>query len=249
MRDIYRLTAVLRGSDGRDNLRGNGARGLERFRAFNHFAVHDRAVFEHVLNIDKTAVEYGLEEIIGVVEVQNALVVRLGNFFGQQDTAGQILRDLARNQIALGGSRARVLVGVFLHYVLIIVFNEGKYAFVRGVRLADKRTLVTVKDIRLHKLILLNFHQLFLYHILNIFDEHASSVARSDIVHDCVNLRVVNPVLEIDRFVCPAYSPYNLALVEINGRPVALNNLHCLFLHDNVNSRPPRASVKSSIVL
>ena len=60
MGDIYRLSAVLRRSDGSDYLRGYGAGGLERLGAFNHFAVHNRAVVKHILDIYKTAVENGL---------------------------------------------------------------------------------------------------------------------------------------------------------------------------------------------
>ena len=88
MRDIDRLTAVLRGRDRGDYLRGYGARRLEGLGAFNHFAVHNGAVFKHILNIYKTAVEYGLQKIVGVVEVNCAIVMRLGNMLGQQKTAG-----------------------------------------------------------------------------------------------------------------------------------------------------------------
>ena len=91
MADIYGLSAVLTGRDRRDYLRGYGTGSLEGAGAFNHFSVHDGTLFKHVLDIYKAAIENGLQKVVGVVEVNCALVVRLGNIFGQQYTAGQVL--------------------------------------------------------------------------------------------------------------------------------------------------------------
>ena len=44
----------------------------------------DRAVLEHVLQVDQVAVVHMLGEIIGVVEVDDALVVRVDDVLGQQ---------------------------------------------------------------------------------------------------------------------------------------------------------------------
>ena len=171
MRDVDRLSAVLRGGDRSDYLRDYCARDLERFGAFYHLAVHDGAVIEHVADVDEAAVEYGLQKIVGIVEVNGAFVVSLGDVFGQEYPAGKVLGNFAGDEVALGGRRAGVLVGVLLHYVLVGIFDERKNALVRGVGFADERTLVAVEDIGLHELVLLQLHQLFLDHVLNIFDQ------------------------------------------------------------------------------
>ena len=121
MADIHRLAAVLAAGNGSDNLRHNRAGNLEAFWAFNQLAVHNGAIVQHVADVNQAAVKNRLDEIISIMEMDCALVMRLGNFFRQDNAAGQILGNLTGNQIALGRSHNGVFVGVFLHNVLIAV--------------------------------------------------------------------------------------------------------------------------------
>ena len=53
-------------------------------RLFNQRAGNDRAVLQHILQIDQIAVVHMLGEIIRVVEVDDALVVRVDDVLRQQ---------------------------------------------------------------------------------------------------------------------------------------------------------------------
>ena len=88
MADIHRLAAVLAAGNAGDNLRHNGAGNLEALRAFNEFAVHNRAVVQHIADINQAAVKNRLNEIIGIMEMNCAFVMRFGNFFRQDNAAG-----------------------------------------------------------------------------------------------------------------------------------------------------------------
>ncbi len=54
-------------------------------RFFNHCIGNDRTVLEHILQIHQIAVVHMLCEIVGVMEVNNPILVRLDNIFGQQN--------------------------------------------------------------------------------------------------------------------------------------------------------------------
>ena len=121
MTDIYRLTAVLAGSNRCNNLCHNGAGNLEAFRAFNHFAVHNRAVIQHIADINQAAVENRLNKIVGIMEMQHTLFMRLGNLCRQHDTLCQILGNFTGNQVTLSSSHCCIFITVFFHNVLIAV--------------------------------------------------------------------------------------------------------------------------------
>lgn len=82
MTDINRLTAVLAGSNRGNNLCHNGAGNLKALRAFNHFAVHNRAVIQHIADINQAAVENRLNKIVGIMKMQHAFFMRLEIFAG-----------------------------------------------------------------------------------------------------------------------------------------------------------------------
>ena len=64
-------------------------------------AADDRAVLQHVLQIDQVAVVHVLGVVVGVVEVDDALLMGLDDLLGQQHTHGQVLADLAGHVVAL----------------------------------------------------------------------------------------------------------------------------------------------------
>ena len=124
MTDVHRLPAVLGACHRRNDLGHDGTRNLKGLGAFNHLAVHHGAVVQHIPDVDQTAVEDRLEKIVGVVEVKNALVVRLGDLLRQKDTPGKVFRHLSGDQVTLGGRHHGVFVGVFLHHVLVGVLDQ-----------------------------------------------------------------------------------------------------------------------------
>ena len=91
MLDIHALTAILIAGYGCDDLGGHGTCHLEALRALYELAVHDCAVVKHIPNVDKAAVEYRLEEIICVVEVDGALLMSLGDLLREEHSLGKIL--------------------------------------------------------------------------------------------------------------------------------------------------------------
>ena len=77
------LAAVLVGGHLRDDLGGNVAGGGEAVGLLDEGARNDGAVLEHILQVDQVAVVHMLREVVGVVEVDQALLVRLDDVGGQ----------------------------------------------------------------------------------------------------------------------------------------------------------------------
>ena len=121
MTDINRLTAVLARSNRSNNLCHNGAGNLKALRTFNHFAVHNRAVIQHIADINQAAVENRLNKIVGIMEMQHALFMRLRNLCRQHNTLRQVLGNLTGNQVTLSSSHRCIFITVFFHNVLIAV--------------------------------------------------------------------------------------------------------------------------------
>ncbi len=91
MAHVYRLAAVLAGSNRSNYLRHHVAGYLEAPGRFDHLPVHHSAVVQHVADVDQAAVEDGLDEIIHVMEMDHAFVMGFCNFFRQDHAAGQVL--------------------------------------------------------------------------------------------------------------------------------------------------------------
>ena len=105
-----------------NDLGGNVAGGRKAVGLFNIGAGDDRAVLQHILKVDQVAVVHVLGKVVGIVEVDQALLMCLGDLRVQQQTGGQILGDLAGHIVALYTVDGWVLVGVLLldHFVLAI---------------------------------------------------------------------------------------------------------------------------------
>ena len=135
---------------------------------FDQSLADDRPVLEHVLQIDQVAVVFLLCKIVGVVEMDDPLLMSSNHLFRQQDTHCQILADLSRHIVTLGGVDHRILVGVFLIYLFVEVLDKGQYPIVRGVGLSGKLTLVTISYIFLCYFVAAHLHDSRLYHVLDI---------------------------------------------------------------------------------
>ena len=94
VRQRYRLAAVLARSHNCDYLRGDVARREERMRLLDLDTVDHRSVLEHVVEVPKVAVVHFLDEVIGIVEMYESLIMGFLNVFREeipvrQITAGQ----------------------------------------------------------------------------------------------------------------------------------------------------------------
>ena len=91
MPNVHRLPAVLAARDSGDHLCHDRTRDLETLRALDQFPIHHRTIFQHVPDVDQTAVEDRLYEVIHIVEMQHAFLMCLYDLFRQEDTLCQIL--------------------------------------------------------------------------------------------------------------------------------------------------------------
>ena len=178
MAHIHGLPAVLVGGHTGDDLGGDGAGYLEALGAFDKLAVHHGAVVQHVADVDQTAVEDGLDKVVGVVKMQQALVVGLGDFLRQEDAAGQVPADDAGNVVPLGRGYGGILVGVLLSHLLVGVVEQVQDGLVCGVLLPGQGADVAVDDIGLGQLIFAGLHQFAFYHVLDVLHQQPGPVQR-----------------------------------------------------------------------
>ena len=111
-----------------------------------------------------------LRVVVGVVEVDDALVVGLDHVLGQQHAHREILGDLAGHVVALHGVDRGVLVGVLLLDLLVVALDEGQDLVVGGVGLALEALHVAVRDVVARDREGALGHDLVLYHVLDLLD-------------------------------------------------------------------------------
>ena len=127
------LTAILVGCHLGDDLRGDIAGGGEGMGLLDHGAGDDGAVLQHIVQIHQVAVVHMLGKVVGVMEMDNALIVRIHDLLGQQNAVGNILGHLTCHIVTLHGIDGGVLIGVLLLDFLVVGFNQAQDAVVRGV--------------------------------------------------------------------------------------------------------------------
>ena len=169
------LAAVLAARHLGDDLRGDVAGGGEAVRLLDERTGDDGAVLQHVLEVHEVAVVHVLREVVGVVEVDDALVVGLHDLGGQQHALREVLGDLTGHVVALHGVHRGVLVGVLLLDLFVVALDEGEDLVVRGVLLALQTLQVAVDDVVAGHLELVQAHELVLDHVLNFL--HRDGVA------------------------------------------------------------------------
>ncbi len=130
------LAAVLAAGDLRDDLRRHGASDLEGFRRVDFFAVDDGSIRQHVFQIDEAAVEHRLNDVVHVVEMDRAAVVRLDDIEGNELAAGDVFGHFAGDEIALGRDDLRIFIGIFVHDFHICLADEADDVFVRRIDVA-----------------------------------------------------------------------------------------------------------------
>ena len=110
-----------------------------------------------------------LRKIVGVMEVDDARLVRLHHILRQQQTLGQVLGHLARHIVALDGVDGGVLVGIFLLDLFVVRLDQGEDLIVGGVGLPHQRAGVAVGDVLFGDLIRAVRHDLVLDEVLDLF--------------------------------------------------------------------------------
>ena len=229
MRQGDGLAAILVGGDLGDDLRGDVAGRGEAVRLLNERAGDDRAVLEHVLEVDEVAVVHVLREIVGVVEVDDAGLVRVDDLLRQEHPRSQVLGDFAGHIVALDGVDGRVLVGVFLLDLFVVRFDQRQDFFVGRVALADERTGIAVGDVLLGDLIGPVRHDLVLDQVLNFFHAQGTVHAKTGIFHalgDAANLHRRQLLVLLDDVVGLRDGGDDLHDIEDGLRTVPLDDFH-----------------------
>ena len=174
------LAAVLAAGHLGDDLRGDVARGGEAVRALDERAGDDGAVLQHVLQVDQVAVVHVLREVVGVVEVDDALVVGFHHVGRQEQAHGDVLGDLACHVVALHGVDRGVLVRVLLLGFLVVALDERQDLVVSGVGLALERLVVAIDDVLARDGVTALRHDLVLDHVLDLFHGHGMARAAAE---------------------------------------------------------------------
>jgi hypothetical protein len=130
------LAAVLAAGDLGDDLRRHRAGDLEGFRRIDFLAVDDRTIGQHVFQVDETAVEHGLNDVVHVVEMDGAAVVGLDDVGRDQFAAGNVLGHFAGDEVALRRYDVAVLIGVFVEDFQVGVVQQAKDIVVGRIGLA-----------------------------------------------------------------------------------------------------------------
>ena len=166
MRQRDALAAILVGGHLGDDLGGDIAGGGKAVGPLDQRAGDNGAVLQHILHVHQITVVHMLGEIVGVVEMDNSLIVRLHDVPGQQDAVGDVAADLAGHIVPLGGVDHRVLVGILLLGLLVVALDKTEDLVVRGVGLAHQRAGIAVGNVVLGDLESTMSHDLLLHQIL-----------------------------------------------------------------------------------
>ena len=142
----------------------------EAVRSFDHGLRDNRAVLQHIFEVDQITVMLSLSEIIGVMEMNNAFLMSTNDVFRKKHTLGQILRYFAGHVVTLSGVDHRILIGILLLYFLICLIDQGEDSIIGSIRLTGDFSLISVADILLCYFIAAHLHDASLNHILDIFD-------------------------------------------------------------------------------
>ena len=229
MREGERLSAVLVAGYLRDDLRRDVAGSEEAVRLLDQSLADDGSVLQHILKVDEVAVVLALRIIVGVVEMDDALLVSLDDLLREQYAARQILADFARHIVALRGVDDRVFVGILLLDLLICLINQGENALVGCVGLTSEISLVTVAHVFLRDLKTAHLHDSGLDHLLDVLDVEGMRSCPDTgghIVRDCLNLEFVHLVDPLDLAVRLRDGIHDFLLVKGDLLTASLDDIY-----------------------
>ena len=225
------LAAVLVGCHLCNDLGGDVAGGGEAVRLFNIGAGNDGAVLQHVLQIHQIAVVHVLGKVVGIVEVDQTLLMCLDDLRVQQQTGGQIFGDLTGHIVALYAVHGGVLIGVLLLDLFVLALDQAQDALIGGVSLALQALHIAVGDVVPGHIMCLDVHELVLHHILHFF--HADgAVQRLTLVGnssgDLGDLVLCQTALTAHRIAGLSNSGDDLGDIKGDLCTVAFDDLHRL---------------------
>ena len=223
------LAAVLVGCHLRNDLGGNVAGRGERMRFFDEGTRNNRAVLQHVVQVDQVAVVHMLGVIVSIMEMNDAILMCLYNLGRQQHTHGQVLADLAGHIIALNAVDGRVFIGVFLLDFLIVALDEGQNAVVGGVMGTAQALHIAVGDIFAGHLIRFGLHDGVFHQILDLLHVHGVVAALAFLRHIVGNGRDLflgQALVGGNNVVGFGHRCNNFGYIENGLTAVALDDLH-----------------------
>ena len=223
------LAAVLVGCHLRNDLGGNVAGRGERMRFFDEGTRNNRAVLQHVVQVDQVAVVHMLGVIVSIMEMNDAILMCLYNLGRQQHTHGQVLADLAGHIIALNAVDGRVFIGVFLLDFLIVALDEGQNAVVGGVMGTAQALHIAVGDIFAGHLIRFGLHDGVFHQILDLLHVHGVVAALAFLRHIVGNGRDLflgQALVGGNNVVGFGHRCNNFGYIENGLAAVALDDLH-----------------------
>ena len=212
MRKGNGLTAVLVGCDLRYNLRCNVAGCAEAVGTLYKSACDDRTVLQHILKIDEVAVMHMLSEVVGIMEMDYALVMRVNNILRQKETVCYIAGYLTRHIVALRGVDHGVFIGVLLLCLFVVALDKAEYLIIGGVGLTHKRSDIAVCDIALCHLIRAVCHYLLFHQVLHFLDAGRTPkllAGKNDVFGNTLYLHGCHTNAFVNRFVSFTYGNYD----------------------------------------
>ena len=225
------LAAVLGGSNLRDNLRRDIAGSREAMRLLDQRARDDGAVLEHILQVHQVAVMHVLGEVVGIVEVNQALVMGIHNLLGQQHALRQVLGDLTGHVVALNGVYGRVLVGVLLLDLFVVALDERQNLVIGRVLLALQALNIAIDDVVASDLVAVKTHDLVLDQILDLLDRNGMAgilTCLGNVLSRVDHLAVGKARALLNLQVCSTDGIDDLIDVKDNLGAAALDDLHPL---------------------
>ena len=212
MRKGNGLTAVLVGCDLRYDLRCNVAGGAETVRTLYKRACDDRTVLQHILKIDEVAVMHMLSEVVGIMKMDYALVMRVNNILRQKETVCYIAGYLTRHIVTLRGVDHGVFIGVFLLGLFVVALYKAEYLVVGGVGLTHERSDIAVCDVALCHLIRAVCHYLLFHQVLHFLDAGRTPkllAGKNDVFGNALYLYGCHADAFVNGFVGFIYSNYD----------------------------------------
>ena len=167
--------------------------------------------------------------VIRVVEMNDALFVRLDNILGQQQAVRQVAAHLAGHVVALRGVDDGVLVGILLLGLFVVALDEGENLIVRRVALAHERAGIAIGDVALGNFKRAVRHDLMLDKVLDLFNRGGAPETLAGKLHtlgDALDLNGRHAGIFIYHIVGLGDRRDDLDDVEFHFRAVALDNSH-----------------------
>ena len=164
------LTTVLARCYLSNDLSCNVACRREAVWTLNQSTGDNSAVLQHVIKVDEVTVVHVLCKVIGIVEVDETLVVSSNNVLWKELTLNEVLRNLTSHVVTLNRNNGRVLVGVLLLDFLVVALNQRQDLIIGGVLVTLLVLDVAVNDVLTSNLKAVKSHELILDKVLDLLD-------------------------------------------------------------------------------